>query len=116
MRDRDAVVVGYERGLGDALVLPHAFDQVSLLMQRVAVIARLLGGAEAEEVRREHPVAGGERGEHLRPVVRGAREAMQHRDGGSLAAAGEEHLARRAGELQREALAAVPPLAQIPHG
>ena len=55
--DRHRVVVRDEHGRADALVCPHALDQIRLLVQRVVVVGRLFRGAEAEEVEQQQRVS-----------------------------------------------------------
>ena len=67
--DRHPVVMRDQDGRADALVGPHSFDDVRLLVQRVVVVGRLFRGAEAEEVEQQQGVILGEARGDLGPVV-----------------------------------------------
>ena len=71
--------MGHDARGRDPLRRPQRLDQVGLLVDRVLVVGRLVRGAEAEEVGQQQRVALGERRRDLRPVVRGAREAVEQR-------------------------------------
>ena len=58
---RHGVVVRDQDRGGHALARPERLHQVGLLVQRVVVVGRLVGGAEAEEVRHQQRVPLGER-------------------------------------------------------
>ena len=61
--------MGDDHTLRDALAGPQGLDVVRLLVQRVAVIARLLRGAETKEVRKQEGMALSQRRDALPPVV-----------------------------------------------
>src|SRR5215207_1211156 len=96
-RDRSAHVVGDQDYIGLVAAPQQLLHQVGLPVQRVALVARLLGEPEPEEVGGDHAVLGLPIEEEA-PVV-GARWEAVEEDEKWIAAAAPEHVDAAAAEL-----------------
>ena len=98
-----------------SLVRPQRLNQVGLLHQRVVMICRLVGCTESEEVGEQQGVLCSELWRSPRPVMRGAREAMEHGHRRPRAEASHEAPSFYTTDPERHALAGTPPLSWADH-
>src|SRR5262245_51225322 len=113
LRHGRAVVVADEARLFDAKPPPEHLGQIGLLVDRVLVVARLVGVAEAEEVERQHAKGWLEQPRDRGPVPRARWEAVQERQPGSGARGSDEDVPRARLELDLDPLPGCEPAVRV---